>query len=324
MKRTALVVLGMHESGPALLAWVLHRLGAGLPQDLSPSDAGPHDAIWGSARLARLNESILQACDEDGSNAASVASDALEAHSRGMLGKQAAAFLQCHCGDADAYVLHDARLTRVLPFWLPVLRQAGHAVRFVVVARQPHAVADALATTRSLDPESVYLMWLGHLLDAERDTRGASRVFVTYEACVGDLRSCIDAIIQALGLPWAHPYESIAGQTALFLPAAPNQGAERAAPQHLIARCRRRTGSWRRRDASTSTDRRGPGPRGYWVRASRRCARGPGIRPPRGRIRSPPAAPPGGRPRWSRRRPSSLASSSGSARRRRRSDWCRR
>ncbi len=237
MKRTALLVLGMHHSGSQALARVLHSLGAGLPQDAGPRGGGPPDAPGESASLARLNDSILHACEADALDAHSPPSDALEAHSKGMLGKQAAAFLQCQCGDAPTYVLAEARLARLMPFWLPVLRDAGHEPRFVVMVREPQAVAAAaFAQHDAHDPERTRLLWLGHLLDAERDTRGHRRVFLTYDAWTTNAQACLEKMAQAWQLRWKDPDAAIAAQGAPHALGATDDEHAAAAPMHLIER----------------------------------------------------------------------------------------
>src|SRR3546814_1505950 len=46
------------------------------------------------------------------------------------------------------------------------------------------------------------LLWLRHVLDAERDSRGLPRCFVSYEQLLSDWRVCADAVSSALSLEW--------------------------------------------------------------------------------------------------------------------------
>ena len=63
------------------------------------------------------------------------------------------------------------------------------------------------------------LLWLRCFLDAERDTRGFPRSFVSYDALMSDWRAVVDRMAGDLGITWPIPSDHIAPQAADFLAA---------------------------------------------------------------------------------------------------------
>ena len=56
-----------------------------------------------------------------------------------------------------------------------------------------------------MKPDECHALWLRHLLEVERATRGLPRVFVSYPALLRDWRSVADAIAVTLDLTWPQP-----------------------------------------------------------------------------------------------------------------------
>ena len=112
------------------------------------------------------------------------------------------AALRTEFGDAELFVLKDPRLSRLLPLWLPALERVGAAPSAVIALRHPAAVARSLAVRNGLSLETSLLLWLRHVLDAERLTRSMPRDFASYDALLADWRGVASRIGQRLGLDW--------------------------------------------------------------------------------------------------------------------------
>src|SRR5260221_13056985 len=61
MKKSALLVLGMHRSGSSALTRVLSLLGASLPETLMPPDPNNEAGYWESAPINQCLEIVLRA-----------------------------------------------------------------------------------------------------------------------------------------------------------------------------------------------------------------------------------------------------------------------
>src|SRR5690606_24847456 len=71
---------------------------------------------------------------------------------------------------------------------------------FVIPIRNPLEVAASLRKRNGFPVAKSALMWLRHVLDAERETRGQKRSLITFEALLGDPPGTIDKISGDLGL----------------------------------------------------------------------------------------------------------------------------
>jgi hypothetical protein len=97
-------------------------------------------------------------------------------------------WLQDQLGQADAVVVKDPRIGWFLPLWTESARDLGVATSFVTMLRHP---AEILASARRSYGDwqtdaSRAASWVNEMIEIERATRGARRVFVRYEDLLGD------------------------------------------------------------------------------------------------------------------------------------------
>jgi hypothetical protein len=215
--RRAILVLGMHRSGTSALSRVVNLLGAAGPaRPISPGPDNPR-GFWEPETVVLLNDEVLTAggsswADWTRSDAERLAPAALAAFRPRM-----EAILDAEYGTAPLFVLKDPRLSRLLPLWQPALSALGAVPCALIALRHPAAVARSLATRNGLPPELSTLLWLRHVLDAERLTRGMARDFVSYDALLADWRGTIARAGARLGLDWPVGIGSAAENIAGFL-----------------------------------------------------------------------------------------------------------
>ena len=209
--RTGILVLGMHRSGTSALTGVLSYLGATLPQNLMPSvENNNPTGFFESAKLRVLHDRMLV-------EAASRWDD-WRAFDPSVLGPERLAFykeetlrlLEEEYGVAPLPVLKDPRICRFVPFYEGVLALRGIEPRFIMPYRNPLAVIASLARRDGMTEGFAGLLWLRHVLDAEKNTRGKPRAFLSYEALLGDWRGAIDRVTKALDLAWPRGFEAAA------------------------------------------------------------------------------------------------------------------
>jgi hypothetical protein len=94
--------------------------------------------------------------------------------------------------------------------------------------RNPLEVAASLARRDGFDPSIGHLLWLRHVLDAERATRGRPRVFVSYDGLMNGWRATVERIQMTLGVALPRRPEASAGEIETFLSETLHH--ERAAP----------------------------------------------------------------------------------------------
>jgi len=230
VKRRCILVLGMHRSGTSALTGMLGLLGASLPRETMPPAADNPRGYWESPRLARFNNRLLLSAgtrwnDERVIPAAWFAEPAREADRA-----EAVQLLATEFPGDDTFVCKDPRLCRLLPFWLPTFAAAGIEPYAVLVFRDPIEIARSLAARAASEafrpaaivaPERSVLLWLRHLIDAERQSRDLARQAVEYQPMLTDWRTAIAPLVAAGILE--PPSEAIAAAVERFLDSSLNR-----------------------------------------------------------------------------------------------------
>lgn len=180
-QRTAVVVLGMHRSGTSAIARVLSLLGCDLPRNLmqaSPSNPTGH---WESESIRILNDEILDSFDSTWFDWVGF-DDQLGDHARfELLVTQAMQVLESDYAGSARFVIKDPRMCRLAPIWLEALRRSGVNVIVILAVRNPWAVSASLQSRNAYDADACLLVWLRHVVDAERFSRQYDRLIVAYE-----------------------------------------------------------------------------------------------------------------------------------------------
>ena len=215
--RTALIVLGMHRSGTSAMAGVLGRLGAALPERLMPpSDANPK-GYFESLKAYGLNDAILASAGSSWADPLSFDPDWHRSTMSSEYRLRAAEVIKEEFGGSDLFVLKDPRICRLLPFWRQVFADLGVRPLHVCIHRHPREVASSLSRREGWTEVVGILLWLRHVLDAEAESRGQPRVFVSYETLLSDWRTTVDRIAAGLDLQWPRQSDAAAPDVEDFL-----------------------------------------------------------------------------------------------------------
>jgi hypothetical protein len=204
LPREALIVLGMHRSGTSALTRVLSLLGAALPKDLMPPHEDNRSGYWESQRIARFNNSLLQSAglrwDSDAPLTAEWLGDKVAQVEQY---DEARSLLAGEFCEEPLFVFKDPRLCRMFPFWEKILASEGIAIRVVLCLRDPREVAASLAArfdNTTLHPAAIaaqsrtHLLWLRHVLEAEKATRHLPRIAVDYADLLSDWRTALQEL----------------------------------------------------------------------------------------------------------------------------------
>jgi len=196
--RLALLVLGMHRSGTSALARCLMLHGLAPPaQRMGPAPDNPR-GFWEPPRVQKMNDRLLGrfrlAWDDPRLiDWPRVAPDRMR-----LLRREAAAALATSFPDRAPFVLKEPRMARLLPIWLPVLAEEGVAPGIVLALRHPAEVTASLVRRNRLSRNRCLLLWLGHVLAAERDTRHLPRATVRHADLVADWHAALAPVAPLL------------------------------------------------------------------------------------------------------------------------------
>lgn len=215
--RSCVIIAGMHRSGTSALSRVIGLLGCTLPKNLlraNPINATGH---WKSERLSSFNDEILDAAGSGWDDWATCTPDWVNSPVMGDFARRALEIYGEEFGQANLAVFEDPRICRLLPFWLPLLEEANIKPYVILPIRNPKEVAASLAKRDGSDSYYNHLLWLRHVLEAEADSRGSKRAFVTYNDLLDNYSIVVSTTQERLGLKWPRRSARISEEIEAYL-----------------------------------------------------------------------------------------------------------
>lgn len=170
------IVLGMHRSGTSAVAGYLHSLGLELPSEtLSAHPKDNPEGYFEPQRMVQLNNRLLAALGLNWQSTRPISADELAAPDLAPIKEEIKHYLTETCQPGRKLVFKDPRLCRLLPVWLPLIKQHCENPLIIHAVRNANAVADSLAR-RAEEQElagaaitsrhKATLLWLRYNLDA--------------------------------------------------------------------------------------------------------------------------------------------------------------
>jgi GT2 family glycosyltransferase len=217
----ALLVAGMHRTGTSAVTRVLSLLGIDLPRHLAPGIPNNNDlGFWESAPITEAHNRFLASIGSAWDDVSPIASSVFASAKADTFIEELGELLRAEYGDSSLFVVKDPRLCRLVPMWLVALERFGARPSFVITTRNPLEVAGSLKARDGFSATKSCLLWLRHLLDAERDSRGFPRVFVSYEHLLRDWVTTTERIGRELHLFWPHSSHETHRQIEEYLSSA--------------------------------------------------------------------------------------------------------
>ena len=207
----------MHRSGTSALTGLLERLGARGPRTrMAPDDSNPL-GYGESQAISDFNDRLLQAAGTRWDAWTHVAEDLGNSPTAAWLTDGSRSLIDHEFSDAPLFVVKDPRICRLVPYWLRMF--AAHSIEpaAVIALRSPYEVASSLATRNGIGLEEALLMWLRHVLDAERETRYIRRSFVRYTDLLRAWQTVASTIAADLALEWPDRSEGTDLEITRFL-----------------------------------------------------------------------------------------------------------
>jgi hypothetical protein len=216
-RQKAVLVLGMHRSGTSAFTRVLNLLGLDLPTGLIPGTVENRQGYWESIELMELHDQALASCDSWWGDWRRIPQEWFASAECRMFGDRLMSIVRRDFANADIFIVKDPRICRLAPLWLQTLAQLHIEPLAIITVRHPAEVAASLAVRNGFDPLMSNLLWLRHVLDAERYTRGITRSIVTFDALMSNWRSTVNKIREDLQIEWPVPPTSATAAIEEFL-----------------------------------------------------------------------------------------------------------
>ena len=203
--RQALLVLGMHRSGTSALTRVLSLLGAKLPAKILNEHQPAVDnerGHWEPEEIMLLHEEILESAGSKWDAWEAINPQWFESDIAILFKHNLIELLKQNYVDAPLFVVKEPRLCRLIPLWQNALSELRIQPKAVLTLRNPLDVAASLEKRDGFSPYKSYLLWLRHVLDAERQSRNWPRAIVTYDQLLKNWQGVADHISQKTGIVW--------------------------------------------------------------------------------------------------------------------------
>jgi hypothetical protein len=194
-------IVGMHRSGTSALGGVIEPLGLSVGKTLMPpnADANPK-GYYENLSIADLHDRFL-------SDVGRAWMDARPLLGKAFTGKAARRFrrelppLILNEFGQERPLIKDPRLCTLLPLWMPLIAEAFPNTCFLLPVRHPVEVACSLRKRDQLPMSHGLALWMLHVLEAEKATRGFPRAFSTYDQLLESPAQTLDSLARKVNLP---------------------------------------------------------------------------------------------------------------------------
>lgn len=198
--RIGLLIVGMHRSGTSAVAGSLARLGLPMGEHLLAAGEDNPKGYFEHEEAVRIDDALLDALGRRWDDPRELPEGWLRTPAADDARVAIAGLLEREFSAAGLFALKDPRLCRLLPLWIETLRATGIEPRVLLVVRHPAEVAASLAKRNGFSPALSQLLWLEHMLAAERDSRDCARAVVTYDDLIAAPGATLGQAMRALDL----------------------------------------------------------------------------------------------------------------------------
>ncbi|WP_461867522.1 methyltransferase domain-containing protein, partial [Hydrogenobaculum sp.] len=210
MKRTCLMILGMHRSGTSAVGGVLQNLGVSMGRELLQPAFDNPKGFFENENIVFYNESKLlpyfksswhklEPLDIE-KRLSNIPKDLIEEASR---------IIEEDYKNLDIFGIKDPRMCILMPFWEKILNDLNIEIKCILPYRNPFEVANSLKVRDGFQTEKGLLLWAKHVLYAEYYSRNYKRVFIGYDNLLNNSFETIELIEKVLDIRFPTPFEKV-------------------------------------------------------------------------------------------------------------------
>ena len=209
------LVLGMHRSGTSALCGMLVKSGLDGPMDPMPATPNNPMGYFESWGAMLLNDQLLVDLGSEWSSSRKISEDCWMHHSHATESWRSGILNLLHneFPPGGVAVLKDPRLCLLLHGLRPWLHSTLIPCTAFLTIRQPDEVVESLWLALAVPRSQGLMLWLRHVLEAERNSRGLNRSIIRHQDLMKQpesiLQHCYETIEQAGGLERVTPEAKI-------------------------------------------------------------------------------------------------------------------
>lgn len=210
--RTLILVAGMHRSGTSALTRCISLLGAKLPQDLIHTTKDNPRGYWESKEVVLFHQEVLRNFELRWDTVISRPNDFWSDNDYLSTRKWIQQYIKNSLRFNEIFLIKDPRLCRLLKLWIASLEEENVNLKIVIPFRIYSEVSISLHkrdlendqhSGEGFNSHRALLLYLRYNLEAERDSRGQYRTFVSYTSLLNDWRLVVNKITSELDLVWS-------------------------------------------------------------------------------------------------------------------------
>ena len=202
------LIAGMHRSGTSALARVFNLVGAHIPEPVVPPFRGNEHGHWEPEAVVHMNDRFLAQAGVGVNTSLPIAPLWFGSPAARRAAEEVAEYLRPELASHQRVVIKDPRIALLAPVWRRAVERLGARPRFVLPFRRPQEAAASLARRQlHFFPDEVWpteraiMIWLTHVVELERATRGTLRSFIAFDALLTEWRPELERIGSQIDLP---------------------------------------------------------------------------------------------------------------------------
>ncbi len=194
-------IIGMHRSGTSALGGVLEPLGLTVGKTVMPPHAGQGNpkGFYENLPLTELHDKFLASINSSWRDLEPVREEHFRGAAARRFQKELPGLLIEEFGERRA-LIKDPRMCRLMPLWVPLIKEHFPRAGFILPIRHPVEVAYSLRQRDQLTLDHALKLWVVHVLEGEKNTRGFSRLFATYNQLMQAPVETVGRMAESLGL----------------------------------------------------------------------------------------------------------------------------
>ena len=192
-----------------MLAEALHAGGLGVASELVAVNAEVNArGFWEDKFVVDLNERIFAALESAWYDIRELPEGWENSAALEQMRNEASLYLKDQYGGAIS-VIKDPRLSRLLPFWLPLFAAAGIELNLVLMLRNPVAVARSLLKRDGLPLNYGLLLCIRYMSDAFKYCGSHSSLTFEYDQLLANPSENLASLCDEFGLPVATDHSGV-------------------------------------------------------------------------------------------------------------------
>jgi hypothetical protein len=193
-------IIGMHRSGTSALGGVLEALGLTVGKSVMPPRPDNPKGFYENLALTELHDKFLKSIGSNWDDPKPIVGRDFQGEAASRFQSKLLPLLVEEYGEGRP-LIKDPRICRLMPLWVPLIKEHFTAARFILPIRHPVAVAHSLVQRGELTIDESLKLWVVHVIEGERSTRDFPRAFTTYDELMRSPVETMLGLAGSAGLP---------------------------------------------------------------------------------------------------------------------------